>query len=125
VKARLSAGGESFDVDSEVKSYYMFQKDWLKRKGASDKTVLMDIFGNSMELELKEGDTVLIAQSRKDILAGAFYATGVDDTIMVKRFENHPNKLVLLSGNKDYAPIYLHSDELDNVRIIGRVIWIC
>ena len=103
----------------------MFNKEWLKRKGASDKLVLMDIFGNSMEPELREGDTVLIDQSQKDILAGAVYAVGVDDTIMVKRIEKHPNKLVLLSDNKDYTPVYLQRDELGNVRIIGKVIWIC
>ena len=125
VKARLSAGGGSFEVGSHVESYYMFHKGWLKQKGASDKLVLMDIFGNSMEPELREGDTVLIDQSQKDIIAGAVYAIGVDDTIMVKRVEKHPNKLVLLSDSKDYTPIYLQSDELGNVRIIGKVIWIC
>ena len=85
VEARLSAGSGSFELGSGVKSYYLFEKIWLKGKGASDKLVLMDIFGNSMEPELKEGDTVLIDQKQKDILAGAIYAVGVDDTIMVKR----------------------------------------
>ena len=125
VEARLSAGNGSFEVGSGVKSYYLFQKTWLKQKGASDNLVLMDIFGNSMEPELKEGDTVLIDQKQKDILAGAIYAVGVDDTIMVKRVEKHPNKLVLLSDNRDSVPVYLSTDELDNVRIIGKVIWSC
>ena len=87
--------------------------------------VLMDIFGNSMEPELKDGDTVLIDESQKDILAGAVYAVGIDDTIMVKRLEKHPNKLVLHSDNKDYSPIYLQGDEINSVRIIGKIIWIC
>ena len=125
VQARLSAGGGSFEVGEEVKNHYMFQKDWLKRKGASDKLVMMDIFGNSMEPELREGDTVLIDQSQKDILSGAIYAVGVDDTVMVKRVEKHPNKLVFLSDNKAYATIYLQRDELSSVRIIGKVIWTC
>jgi phage repressor protein C with HTH and peptisase S24 domain len=46
---------------------------------------MMDIFGNSMEPELKEVDTVLIDQSQTLVLAGAIYAAGLDDTIMVKR----------------------------------------
>ncbi len=125
VKARLSAGGGSFEVGSEIKGYYSFQKDWLRKKGEPRRMVLMDIFGNSMEPELKDGDTVLIDESQKDILAGAFYAVGVDDTIMVKRIEKHPNKLVLLSDNKNYAPIYLKGDESLSVRIIGKVIWVC
>ena len=125
VRARLSAGGGSFEVGSEIEGYYAFRKDWLNIKGTINKMVLMDILGNSMEPEMKDGDTILIDESQKDILAGAIFAVGVDDTIMVKRLEKHPNKLVLLSDNKDYAPIYLQDDELDSVRIIGKVIWIC
>ncbi len=125
VKARLSAGGGSFEVGDEIEGYYSFQKDWLRMKGVPAKMVLMDIFGNSMEPELKDGDTILVDQSQKAILAGAIFAVGVDDTVMVKRVEKHPNKLVLLSENKTYSPIYLQGDEIDNVRIIGKVIWIC
>jgi phage repressor protein C with HTH and peptisase S24 domain len=124
VKARLSAGGGSFEAGSEIKGYYAFRKDWLSTKGTINKMVLMDIFGNSMEPEIKDGDTILIDESQKDILAGAIYAVGVDDTIMVKRLEKHPNKLVLLSDNTDYSPIYLQGTEIDSVRIIGKVIWI-
>ena len=124
VKARLSAGGGSFEVGSEVEGYYAFRKDWLTTKGNRNKMLLMDIFGNSMEPEMKDGDTILIDESQKDILAGAIYAVGIDDTIMVKRVEKHPNKLVLLSDNKDYSPIYLQGNEINSVRIIGKVIWI-
>jgi phage repressor protein C with HTH and peptisase S24 domain len=125
VKARLCAGGGSFEVGSEIEGYYAFRKDWLTTKGAINQMVLMDIFGNSMEPEIKDGDTILIDESQKDVLAGAIYAVGVDDTIMVKRLEKHPNKLVLLSDNKDYFPIYLEGNELESVRVIGKVVWIC
>jgi len=87
--------------------------------------VLMDIFGNSMAPELKDGDTVLVDQSQKGVLAGALYAVGIDDTIMIKRVEKHPNKLVLLSDNTDYSPIFLQNAELETIRIIGKVIWVC
>jgi phage repressor protein C with HTH and peptisase S24 domain len=125
VRARLSAGGGSFEVGSEIERYYAFRKDWLSAKGTINKMVLMDIFGNSMEPEIKDGDTILLDETQKDILAGAIYAVGIDDTIMVKRLEKHPNKLVLLSDNKDYSPIYLQGSEINSVRIIGKVVWIC
>ena len=125
VRARLSAGSGSFEVGSEIEGYYAFRKDWLTTKGNMDKMVLMDIFGNSMEPELKDGDTILIDESQKDILAGAVYAVGVDDTIMVKRLEKHPHKLVLISDNKDYDPVFLRENDINNIRIIGKVIWVC
>jgi phage repressor protein C with HTH and peptisase S24 domain len=76
-----------------------------------------------MEPELKDGDSVLIDESQKDILSGAVFAVGVDDTIMVKRVEKHPDTLVLRSDNRDYAPIYLKGNECQSVRIIGKVVW--
>jgi phage repressor protein C with HTH and peptisase S24 domain len=125
VKARLSAGGGSFEVGDEIEGFYSFQKDWLRTKGLAANMVLMDIFGNSMEPELKDGDTVLVDQSQKAILAGAIFAVGIDDTVMVKRLEKHPNKLVLRSDNEAYSPVFLQGDEINTVRIIGKVIWIC
>ena len=77
-----------------------------------------------MEPELKHGDTVMVDTSQKDILAGSIYAVGIDDTIMVKRIEKHPGKLVLRSENKDYEPVYLSRNEMDSFRIIGKVVWI-
>jgi phage repressor protein C with HTH and peptisase S24 domain len=125
VEARLCAGGGSFEVGNDVLGYYSFQESWLRGKGSPGKMVLMDIFGNSMAPEMKDGDTVLIDQDQVNILSGAIYAVGVEDTIMVKRVEKHPNTLVLLSDNKDYTPIYLKGGEAGSLRIIGKVIWIC
>jgi phage repressor protein C with HTH and peptisase S24 domain len=125
VQARLCAGAGSFEVRSDVEDYYSFQTRWLQKKGIKEKMVLMDIFGNSMSPEIKDGDTVLIDQSQTDIYAGTVYAVGVEDTIMVKRIEKHPRKLVLLSDNKEYAPIFLSVEEMERVRIIGKVLWIC
>ena len=85
----------------------------------------MDVFGDSMEPEIKQGDTVLIDQSQKNFLAGAIYAVGVEDTVMVKRLEKRPSALVLLSDNRAYSPIVLQGDELETVRIIGKIVWIC
>jgi phage repressor protein C with HTH and peptisase S24 domain len=125
VQARLCAGAGSFEVGSRIEGYYSFQKRWLEMRGAANHMVLMDVFGNSMTPEIKDGDTVLIDQSQKDIFAGTIYAVGIEDTIMVKRIEKHPRKLVLLSENKAYAPLFLSDEEMDSVRIIGKVLWIC
>ncbi len=125
VAARLSAGTGSFECEEDITDYLSFQTKWLANKGSANHMVAMEVFGQSMEPVIKEGDTVLIDQSQKSILAGAIYAVGVDDTILVKRLEKHPDKLVLCSDNKDYEAIYLDREETDKVRIIGKVIWSC
>jgi phage repressor protein C with HTH and peptisase S24 domain len=123
VVARLCAGGGSFETGGEVIGYYAFRSDWIRRKGDPGRMALMDIMGNSMEPELKDGDTVLVDQSRQDILAGSIYAVGVDDVVMVKRVEKRPGALILLSDNTDYAPILVRGDELSTVRVVGKVVW--
>ena len=123
VRARLSAGGGSFETESQVEGYYSFRSDWLNMRGNPANMVLMEVMGNSMEPEIKEGDMVLIDESRTDVLSGSIYAVGVEDTVMVKRVERLPGTLVLRSDNMDYSPIHLSGDELHNVRVIGKVLW--
>lgn len=124
VRARLSAGGGSFETGGEVEEYYSFRGAWLRRKGNPARMVLMDVVGNSMEPEIRHGDMVLIDQGQTAVVAHGVYAVGVEDTVLVKRVEKRPGSLVLLSDNRDYAPIVLSGDELDALRVIGRVLWV-
>lgn len=124
VRARLSAGGGSFEAGGEVERYYPFRQDWLRAKGQPSRMVLMDVVGNSMEPEIRHGDMVLIDQGQAAVVAHGVYAVGLEDTVLVKRVEKRPGQLVLLSDNRDYAPIVLAGDELDALRIIGRVLWV-
>lgn len=124
VRARLSAGGGSFEAGGEVEQFYPFRQDWLRAKGQPTRMVLMDVVGNSMEPEIRHGDMVLIDQGQTAVVAHGVYAVGLEDTVLVKRVEKRPGQLVLLSDNRDYAPIVLAGDELDALRIIGRVLWV-
>lgn len=127
VTARLSAGRGSFEADAEIKGHYAFREVWLHSKGRPDDMVLMEVSGDSMEPELRNGDTVLINQGQVDVLAGKVYAVGIEDTVVVKQVERRPGALVLRSSNPAYAPmeIDMRGDLADTVRIIGRVIWWC
>lgn len=124
VKARLGAGGGSFEVNGAVQGYYAFRKQWLRKKGNPAQMVLMDVVGDSMEPFIQEHDTVLIDQSQQELIAGRIYALGIEDTVMIKRIEKHPGKLVLISSNPAYSPIYVQGEELETVRIIGALVWI-
>ena len=124
VRARLSAGGGSFETEGEVAGYYPFRQDWLRRKGTPSSMVLMDVVGNSMEPEIRHGDMVLIDQGQTAVLAHGVYAVGLEDTVLVKRLEKRTGAVVLLSDNRDYAPIVLSGDELEALRVIGRVLWV-
>lgn len=127
VTARLSAGGGSFEVETEVKGLYAFQAAWLRAKGKPEDLVLMEVTGDSMEPEIRNGDTVLINQGQREVLAGKVYAVGIEDTVVVKQVERLPGKLVLRSTNPAHPQVEINmsGDLASTVRIIGRVIWWC
>lgn len=127
LKARLSAGGGSFEVETECNGKFAFRKDWIRTKGNANDMVLMEVSGDSMEPDICDGDMVLIDQSKNQVIAGGIFAVGVEETIMVKQLDMEPGTLVIRSKNKRYQDIKIPrgSDLAENVRVIGRVIWWC
>lgn len=129
VEARLSAGTGSLEVSDNIKGYFGFRSDWLRRKGCPSQMVLMVVTGDSMRPTLENGDMALINLAQTEVISGGIYAVGLEDSVVVKRLERLPGKLVLVSDNRSaYAPRELDmTDESVNnsVRIIGRVLWWC
>lgn len=127
VKARLSAGSGSLETSNDVVGFYGFRTSFLKRRGHPSSMVLMTVVGDSMDPEIKGGDTVLIDQSQNETIAGGIYAVGMDEEVVVKIVDKSPGKLILRSYNNVYSPLELdmRGDLADNVRIIGRVLWWC
>lgn len=129
VEARLSAGTGSLEVSDNIKGYFGFRSDWLRRKGCPSQMVLMSITGDSMRPTLENGDLALVNLAQTDVVSGGIYAVGVDDSVLVKRLDKRPGKIVLVSDNRDaYAPQELDmTDEIvrESLRVIGRVLWWC
>lgn len=128
VAASLSAGVGSLETEGEVLDYFAFRSDWLCRKGNPDKMVLMKVYGDSMEPEIRHGDMALIDRSKQQIYPHTIYAVGVNEEIYIKQIETLPGRrMILRSLNKRYDPIEvdLRGDMAESVRIIGKVIWWC
>ena len=72
--AAVAGAGASLETSDAIIGYYAFRTDFLGSAHISERnSVLMDVRGDSMEPTLKDGDTVLIDQSEKDILDGRIY----------------------------------------------------
>uniref|UniRef100_B8DJI7 Putative phage repressor n=1 Tax=Nitratidesulfovibrio vulgaris (strain DSM 19637 / Miyazaki F) TaxID=883 RepID=B8DJI7_NITV9 len=125
VRARLSAGGGSFEVQAMPVGGQPFAHAWLARKGTPSAMVLMDVVGDSMEPEIRDGDTVLVDRATEDLRFGQVYAVGLEDAVLVKRVMRTPDGLALVSDNPAYSPIRVRGDELEQFRVIGRVVWLC
>lgn len=122
VEAKLSAGGGAFVESEEVRGYYAFRKDWVRRIASGPKDmVLMRVTGDSMSPTIQARDTVMIDTGRKDIKEGEIYAIRFDNTIMIKRLSFRPgDKLQIISDNKEYQP---YEADIKDIHIIGQVVF--
>jgi phage repressor protein C with HTH and peptisase S24 domain len=123
VSPRLSAGGGSFAESESVESYLAFRKSWVRSVTSSPAAlVLMRIDGSSMEPLLRAGDVALVDMSQTDIDQGRIYAIAVAEAVSVKRIEMiTPTRARVLSDNSSEFPPY--EIPIDDLRIIGRIIW--
>jgi len=127
VEARVSAGTGSFQTEIGNERLYAFRSDFLSRKGQPSQMVLMRVSGDSMEPEIRHGDTVLIDQAQCDPRPGMMYAVRVGELIYLKVVDSLPEGLVLKSINPAYEPLKvdMRGDLADGVKILGKVIWWC
>ncbi|MDY7002139.1 MAG: S24 family peptidase, partial [Thermodesulfobacteriota bacterium] len=126
INTRLNSSTGSLETSDGVQGRYAFRSEWIRPFGRPRNMVLMDVAGDSMEPELREGDTVLIDRGQKDIVAGRLYAIGIDEQILIRYVDKIPGKFVLRGKNTTCPPIEIDfEDKSQNVHVIGRVIWWC
>lgn len=79
--------------------------------------------GDSMVgARIMDGDFVAIRQ-QPDVDDGDIAAVLIEDEATLKRVYKMPGRLVLRAENPCYAPIDLSGAELDDVRILGKVVY--
>ena len=123
VAARACAGGGSLELGDAVVDELPFERSWLARKGNPARMVAMDVVGDSMSPEIEPGDTILIDQSQNRVSDNRLYVIGLGETIQVKRVQVRPGLVILFSTNQRYSPVTLQGDEMETLRVIGRVLW--
>ena len=123
VAARACAGGGSLELGDAVVDELPFERSWLARKGNPARMVAMDVVGDSMSPEIEPGDTILIDQSQNRVSDNRVYVIGLGETIQVKRVQVRPGLVILFSTNQRYSPVTLQGDEMETLRVIGRVLW--
>ena len=123
VAAKACAGGGSFELSDMIVDELPFDRAWLSKKGNPVRMVAMEVIGDSMSPELEPGDNILIDQSQNQVADNTLYVVGLADNIQVKRVQIRPGLVVLFSTNQRYSPVTLQGDEIDTLRVIGRVLW--
>ncbi|MDR1359746.1 MAG: helix-turn-helix domain-containing protein [Deltaproteobacteria bacterium] len=123
--ARLCAGGGSFEAEAVPVAEYLFPRRWLARMGSPAALVFMDVVGDSMEPGIRDGDMVLVDQSRVAISPHSVQAVALEDAIYLKRVERRGDGILLHPDNPAHSDMELAGDELNTFKIIGTVVWLC
>ncbi|MFW5932503.1 MAG: S24 family peptidase, partial [Desulfohalobiaceae bacterium] len=123
VSAQACAGAGSFQVQDNVVGEIPFSQPWLRSKGSAENMVIMQVIGDSMSPELEAGDFILVDLSQRQLRDQALYLVGLEDTIQVKRVQSKAEIVLLLSTNRSYPPLALQGEEIETMRILGRVLW--
>ncbi len=122
--AQCSAGDGSWNEDSRVLTKLSFTRYSLRKQGLTpERLSAIRIDGDSMEPVLHSGDTVLIDHTRRTIEGEGIYVLRLDGHLYAKRLQRNFDGVVIISENKQYPPITVPSDRLEELDIIGRAVW--
>jgi phage repressor protein C with HTH and peptisase S24 domain len=125
VLPRLQSESYAFEKSPERKKH-AFRRDWLEQKGDPSQMVLMEVPGDSMSPEIKDGDTVLLDQSQRELFIGKIYAVSIGQEVMVRYLDRAPGKIILHGSNHCHdIEIGTQEDSSETVSILGRVTWWC
>tara|TARA_B100000029_G_scaffold484253_1_gene536249 strand:- start:298 stop:873 length:576 start_codon:yes stop_codon:yes gene_type:complete len=122
--AQCSAGAGSWNENSRVLTHLSFTKYSLRKQGLTpDHLSAIRIDGDSMEPLLNDGDTVLIDHTKTTIKGEGIYVLRFDGHLYAKRLQRNFDGVVIISENKHYQPVTVPRDRLDELEVIGRVVW--
>lgn len=116
-----SAGPGAFALEEAPFNSFRFSARWLRDHGL-DPAMLsaISVAGDSMEPELRDGDEILIDRTPRPLRDG-IHVVRLGEALHVKRVQaGKPGTLTLISANAAYPPI---EAGLDDVDVIGRVVW--
>lgn len=119
--------GNGAAIHSElIVDYLAFREDWVRTVLCLNpkNLILINSYGDSMEPTLKSNDLLLIDRGSSDARHDDIYAFSVNGELRVKRIQFKMNgSVVIRSDNPQYDSDILTSDEVESLRIIGRVVW--
>ncbi|CAG21962.1 helix-turn-helix transcriptional regulator [Photobacterium profundum] len=118
---QVSAGHGTSAIYAPVKRYLAFRRKYIQyRKLDPNKLAVIFAKGDPM---IKDNDSLLIDLNANKPLDGKIFVVRLGDELYAKRVQkSFDGSLRLISDNKEYSPIEVSTDQLDQLCIIGRVV---
>lgn len=122
-----AAGPGASPVSERVDSMISLDPRFLRDQGAvPERCSVIWAHGDSMMPTIPDGSALIVDRSQIEVKNGSIMVIGVGDDLLVKRIHRRLDGLIeLISDNQAYAPETLGPDTLQQLRIIGRVVYFC
>lgn len=130
---QLTARGSTGDGDDnphvEIRGVMAFKSAWLRANNLNQKHLdVIYASGNSMEPTINDGDVLLVDESKIEPKDGQIFAMQSESkgTIVKRLVRSDFDGWIIRSDNPDkarYGDETLRDGEINEVRIIGRVVW--
>lgn len=127
--ARGSTGDGEDNSHVEIRGVMAFKSEWLRANNLKQRH--LDVIyanGHSMEPTINDGDVLLIDESKIEPKDGQVFALQSESkgTIVKRLVKSDFDGWIIRSDNPDktrYGDETLRDGEINEVRIIGRVVW--
>jgi len=125
---QASAGpGFVAPIAQAAETMVAFDRRFLRDKGATpDQCTVITARGDSMSPTIPDGSLLVVDHSQTQISNGFIMVINLGDDLLVKRVRRRLDGLVdLISDNHAYAPETVGPDMLQQLRVVGRVVYFC
>jgi phage repressor protein C with HTH and peptisase S24 domain len=127
--ARGSTGEGDDNPHVEIRGVMAFKSSWLRANNLNQRH--LDVIyanGHSMEPTINDGDVLLVDESKIEPKDGQIFAmqSATKGTIVKRLVKSDIDGWIIRSDNSDkarYGDEVLRDGEINEVRIIGRVVW--
>jgi phage repressor protein C with HTH and peptisase S24 domain len=123
--ARVSAGHGAWNDSAKVLAMLAFTRYSIRKQGLEPAHLAaFRVDGDSNEPILSDGDTVMVDLRRKEMRGDAMYVICMGGHLFAKRLQLQlDGGFQVISANSAYPPVLVPKGQLDELVIIGRVVW--
>lgn len=125
VEAGCDPSGGPACTDVAVVERIQVSVDWFKQNISRFRTIghqLVTARGDSMEPTINSGDIVVVDVRDTDVTQGGIFCLNYGGGVTIKRIQVLPFGVEFISDNKLYNSFVLKGQELEAIKIIGRVV---
>jgi len=124
-EVHASAGPGTMPTSELADGIMALDRRFLRDQGAvPEQCAVIWARGDSMMPTIPDGSALVVDRSQVDVADGCIMVLNVAGSLLVKRVQRLTSgEIRLISDNRDYEPEVLAQHQLEQLRVIGRVVY--